>query len=120
MAKNYEFVRNVILKMSGRKVTRVIFSDGSGASEIASDVGIAILLVIVIKSIRGMRHESVGLKTRSTLLDLATIRHAQPASPVQRVLKVDLRCPSERHAPRRPTEERRVPFWRRKCRYWNG
>ena len=110
----FEFVIKQVLEL-----TWVVFGQNGSSAEVASDIRVAILLVVVVEGVGGMRHEVVRLETWPALLDGLAVRHPEPARPVQRVLQVDLGHPRVRHTPRYAVQERRVPFWGRHCCHRN-
>ena len=96
--------------------TWVPFDEGSGAAEVAGDVGVAVLLVEDVEGVGGVGEERVRLVAPAARLQLGAVGAAGAARPVQRVLEVLLGGTRPGHAPRHPVDERHVAFRWRQCR----
>lgn len=68
--------------------TWISLDDGSGATEVAGDVGVAVLLVEDVEGVGGVGEEGVRLVAPTTGLQRGAVRAALAARPVQRVLEV--------------------------------
>lgn len=98
----------------GRDFTWVFLSQSSTTTKIASNIRVAILLIIAIKCIRRMGQEGIRFITTPSLLNRSTISFPHSTSPIQSILQINLWNSRLRHTPRSPIYERRVPFHRRR------
>ena len=96
--------------------TWVPLDEGSGATEVAGDVGVAVLLVEDVEGVGGVGEERVRLVAPAARLQLGAVGAAGAARPVQRVLEVLLGSARPGHAPRHAVDERHVAFRWRQCR----
>lgn len=96
--------------------TWVPLDEGSGAAEVAGDVGVAVLLVENVEGVGGVGEERVRLVAPPARLQLGAVGAAGPARPVQRALEVLLGGARPGHAPRHAVDERRVALRRRQRR----
>jgi len=96
--------------------TWVPLDEGSGAAEVAGDVGVAVLLVEDVEGVGGVGEERVRLVAPPARLQLGAVGAAGAARPVQRVLEVLLGCAWPGHAPRHAVDERHVALRWRQCR----
>lgn len=90
--------------------TWVPLDEGSGAAEVAGDVGVAVLLVEDVEGVGGVGEERVRLVAPAARLQLGAVGAAGAARPVQRVLEVLLGGARPGHAPRLAIDERHVAF----------
>jgi len=96
--------------------TWVPLDEGSGAAEVAGDVGVAVLLVEGVEGVGGVGKERVRLVAPPARLQLGAVGAAGAARPVQRVLEVLLGGAWPGHAPRHAVDERHVALRWRLCR----
>lgn len=61
------------MKKKTWRVTWISVDDSCSAAEVASNVGIAILLIVVIEGIGGMGNNIIGFEAGAALADRGTI-----------------------------------------------
>ena len=101
-------------------ITWVPLGDGSGAAEVAGDVGVAVLLVEDVEGVGGMQEERIGLVAMAAGLQRRAVGSTLAARPIQRVLEVLLGDSRTSDAPRDAIDERHVSFRGRQGRDWRG